>query len=85
MKFKLWDMVFFRAIDHTTNDDHSWCSVEEAKNEKPSIIEGIGFFINADKDVVRITNAVVDKEACATVWMIPRRCLVEMKLLRKSR
>ena len=84
-QLKQWDMVYFKAVDHTTSEQSGWASLADAVKETPCLIEGVGYVLSSDKQVLRLANSHVERNDVATIWCVPVGCIQELRLLKPTK
>jgi hypothetical protein len=84
-QLKQWDMVYFKAVDHTTSEQNGWAPLAEAVEEAPCLIEGVGYVLSSDKEVLRLANSHVEHKDVATIWCVPVGCIQELRLLKPTK
>lgn len=85
MKIKNWSKIKAGTILVVTwNDiksDSSWTGDEEAQDFQPALCKNVGWFVNEDKDNIRLTWSVCD-DGDKSIEVIPKGCVVDVKRIK---
>jgi len=62
-------------------DDNAWLSQQEAISYQAEICKSLGYFLNQDKTVLRISSSVQTKNKQRGITVIPWGIIVSIKIL----
>ena len=87
MKIKNWSRIKEgTALIVTWNDiksDPGWNNDTEAHEFQPAYCKNIGWFVNDDKDNIRLTWSVCD-DGDKAIEVIPKGCIIDVKRINKD-
>ena len=72
-------LVYVKWVDPSSTA--KWLEKDEAKGRTPMHCETVGFFLNRDRDVIRICCSRSEEGRVADVFVIPRGCVKEIREL----
>lgn len=82
MKVRDWGKIKAGTLLIVTWNDivevANWTSDEDARNLKPTVCKTVGWFVNDDKDVVRLTWSVAE-DGDKSVVVIPKGCIQDVR------
>ena len=77
-KMKSGDLLVVKLYDVTSNT--SWLSDEEAQTYPAQLMAVAGWYVNHDKEVLRMTSMVVGR-GDKTILVIPKGFLISVKVI----
>ena len=88
MKIKNWDKVKEGTLFIITWDDivekSEWLSDDNAKEIQPAVCKTVGWFVNNDKDNIRLTSTVAE-DGDKSICVIPKGVIRDVKKINYKR
>lgn len=63
-------------------EDSSWMSIQKALLYKPCLCKTVGFFLNQNDEVIRISGSIQVNDHDRNVIVIPWGCIKSIKVLK---
>ena len=65
-------------------DKSSWTSDAEAQTMQPMLCKNIGWFVNSDKDSIRLTHSVAE-DGEKSIFVLPKGCIKKIQKIKYGR
>lgn len=81
MKLKKDEIVEILWADITTEDN--WMEEKKASKFLPYICKSVGYFLNEDEDLIRISDTIGVTDTERSINVIPRGCIKSISKLKR--